>query len=452
MLTDRPCFRPILGPSSHRGGFTRDMQRLAALVLALAVWFALPSPAHAQALPPPFAPQPLLRVFLDCNRCDFSYIRTEVTFIDYVRNREDGDVHVLVTTQRTGGGGEQWTLKYIGLGRRQGQDQTLLYNSPQTATDDEIRAGFVEIFKLGLVRYLTDLPVADRLRVTYKPVQGAKLKANADPWNFWVFRVGMSGDVNGEEQQSGRSIRGSFSANRTTDAWRVSISGNARYSDSTFLLEDEDGGREEFLSVSRNLDLSGIVVKSLTQHWSLGTMGNANSQTFRNYLLRTRLAGGIEYDYFPYSESTRRMLTLQYTVGHDYAHYREVTIFGKTEEQLIDHRAEVGLSLRQPWGTANASFNFSQYLTQPSKYSLGVEGFSEIRLFKGFSVNFFGEYSRTRDQIYLPRGEATTEEILLRQRQLFTGYQYFFNFGVSYSFGSILNNIVNPRFGGGGGF
>ena len=81
-----------------------------------------------------------------------------------------------------------------------------------------------------------------------------------------------------------------------------------------------------------------------------------------------------------------------------------------------------------------------------------MEGFSEIRLFKGFSVNFFGEYSRTRDQIYLPRGEATTEEILLRQRQLFTGYQYFFNFGVSYSFGSILNNIVNPRFGGGGGF
>ena len=63
----------------------------------------------------------------------------------------------------------------------------------------------------------------------------------------------------------------------------------------------------------------------------------------------------------------------------------------------------------------------------------------------------FGEFSRTRDQIYLPRGEASTEEILLRQRQLLTGYQYFFNFGISYSFGSIFNNIVNPRFGGGGG-
>ena len=388
------------------------MRRLAALLLTLTIWPAAAPPGWAQALPPPFAPQPMLRVFLDCDRCDFSYIRTEVTFIDYVRNREDGDVHVLVTTQRTGGGGEQWTLKYIGLGSRQGQDQTLVYNSPQTATEDEVRAGFLEIFKLGLVRYLADLPVADRLHVTYKPTQGATaLKPTADPWNFWVFRIGASGDINGEEQQSGRSIRGSLSANRTTDAWRVSINGQGRYSDNTFLLEDEDGNREEFLSVSRNMDLSGIVVKSLTQHWSLGTMGNINSQTFRNYLVRTRLAGGLEYNFYPYSESTRRMLTVQYTVGHDYAKYREITIFGKTAEQLIDQRAEVGLSLRQPWGTANGEFNFSQYLTQPSKYSLGVEGFTEIRLFKGFSVNFFGEYSRTRDQIYLPRGEATTEEV-----------------------------------------
>ena len=50
------------------------------------------------------------------------------------------------------------------------------------------------------------------------------------------------------------------------------------------------------------------------------------------------------------------------------------------------------------------------------------------------------------------RGEATTEEILVRQRQLASGYNYYMSFSVSYSFGSIFNNIVNPRFGGGGGF
>jgi len=399
------------------------------------------------------------RVFLDCNRCDEDYVRREVTFIDHVRNREDADVHVLVTTQDTGGGGRQWTLKFIGLGRNQGVDQTLVYNSLQTATSDEVREGFVETLKRGLVRYALDTAVADRLQVSLKKAEDDELKpaSGKDRWNFWVFEVGGHTDVNGEEQQSGRSIGGSFEATRTTDAWRTSIDLNANYRDSEFIVEaDEDEeadaplGRKTILSVRRNLEASGILVKSLNQHWSLGLMGSAESQTFRNFKLDTRVAPGIEFNFFPYSESTRRLLTVQYTVGHVYHRYIEETIFGKTEDQLIDHRAEVGLSMRQPWGEANAEFSFRQYLDDPKKYSLGVDGGAEIRIFKGLSVEFFGEYSRTRDQVYLPREGATTEEILLRQRQLFTGYQYFFNFGFSYSFGSIFNNIVNPRFGGGG--
>jgi hypothetical protein len=330
-------------------------------------------------------------------------------------------------------------------------DQTLTYNSPQTATEDEVREGFAEFFRIGLVRYAAQSTIADRLRVTFKKAEGAAASPAHDPWNYWVYRINGNGDVNGEESSKGRSIRGSFRASRTTDPWRISIETSANYRDTEFVLDDEEGtGKTTLLSVSRNLDASGIVVKSLTPHWSLGLMGSASSQTFRNFRIRTRFAPGIEYNIFPYSESTRRMLTFQYTIGHTYHRYREVTIFGKLREQLVDQRAEVGLSLRQPWGSANAELNFSQYLNTPSKYSLGLDGGAEIRLFKGFTVNFFGEYSRTRDQIYLPLGEASTEEILLRQRQLLTGYQYFCHFGFGYSFGSIFNNIVNPRFGGGG--
>ena len=41
-----------------------------------------------------------LRVFLDCGRdCDRDYLRREITFIDYVRDRRDAQVHVLVTSQ-----------------------------------------------------------------------------------------------------------------------------------------------------------------------------------------------------------------------------------------------------------------------------------------------------------------------------------------------------------------
>ena len=69
-----------------------------------------------------------------------------------------------------------------------------------------------------------------------------------------------------------------------------------------------------------------------------------------------------------------------------------------------------------------------------------------MRLFKGFSFNIYGDYSRIRDQINLRKGGASEEEVLLRQRQLATGFEYFAGFGVTYRFGSIYNNIVNPRF------
>src|SRR5262245_37663389 len=114
-------------------------------MLRALLWLALSAgglQAQVPAPAPPQAPHPMVRVFLDCPRCDEDYLKREVTFIDYVRNREDADVHVLVTTQETGGGGVQFTLKFIGVGRFQGQDETLLYNSPQTATADEQRAGF----------------------------------------------------------------------------------------------------------------------------------------------------------------------------------------------------------------------------------------------------------------------------------------------------------------------
>ena len=57
-----------------------------------------------------------LRVYLDCMyECDTEYLKQNIDFIDYGRDRQSADLHVLVTTQNTGGGGTLWTLKFIGL-------------------------------------------------------------------------------------------------------------------------------------------------------------------------------------------------------------------------------------------------------------------------------------------------------------------------------------------------
>ena len=424
------------------------IRALRVLLICFAMGVSARTTAVAQQPVPAPTPGPV-RIFLDCSFfCDENYLRQEITVIDYMRDRKDADVHVLVTTQSTGGGGTEYTIKFIGLARFAGVDQTLKYLAPQTATSDENRKGIAEVLKRGLVRYVSETPLGSRIKVTFTPDDSTAAKADAkkDPWNLWVFRTNVGGSFNGEQSNKSRSLRGSASANRTTDDWRLSFSTSMNYRRNSFQLETE-----LFESVSRNFDANVLVVKSLTQHWSAGLVGNIGASTFLNYDMRMRIAPGLEYNFFPYSQSTRRMLTVQYTVGADSIDYKEETIYGRIKEKLLDHKLETSLSLRQPWGTASGSVEFSQYLTAPSKYSVSGFGAVNVRLFKGFSFNAFTNLSRTRDQIFLPRGEASTEEILVRQRQLATGYRYFVNFGISYSFGSIFNNIVNPRFGGGGG-
>ena len=434
-------------PAKRCAAPSNDRMRKA---LAGALMSALLFCTAARAQEPRRPPRPdQLRIFLDCgHNCDETFLKQEITVLDWMRDRRDADVHLLVTTQNTGGGGTQFTLKFIGLGPFAGIDQTLEFNSPQTATADERRKGMAEVIKQGLVRYLIETPVAPRVKVTFvAPPTSAAAAATKDPWNLWVFRTNFGGSVNGERSNKSRSFRGGGSANRTTDAWKISFSANGRYSENTYELSETD----TFKSVTRNLNTQAAVVKSLTQHWSAGVSLEGSKSTYYNQDLHLQAQTGIEYNFFPYSQSTRRMLTVQWLVGYDRFSYYQETIFGKTSEQLPSHQANTSISLRQPWGTWSGSLQYSQYLTKPDKYRLSAYSGANVRLFKGFSFNVFADFSRTHDQIYLPRGSATTEEILVRQRQLATSYSYYVNFGITYSFGSIFNNIVNPRFGGGGG-
>jgi hypothetical protein len=169
--------------------------------------------------------------------------------------------------------------------------------------------------------------------------------------------------------------------------------------------------------------------------------------------MRTRVAPGVEFNVFPYSESTRRVLAAQYTVGFNSMDYREETIFEQTYERLTDHQLIVSFTMRRPWGSGQAELSVAQFLQDPDKYNVGAFGNINVRLFRGLSVTTYGSINRTQDQIYLPREGATTEEILVRQRQLATSYRYTITFGITYAFGSVFNNIVNPRFGArSGGF
>jgi hypothetical protein len=418
--------------------------RLAAAVSAglLVVCFATGVSAQ-----PPQAPE-VLRVFVDCADawCDLDFIRAEITFVNFVRERAGAEVHALITTRETGGGGSEYTVALIGAARFAGVDHRLLYFSARTSTDDEVRKGLARTLRVGLARYAADSALGPQIDVVHRRPADAGApgasKGARDRWNAWVFRSSIRGSGSGEQSRRSTYLFGSVTANRVTEAWKINGYVSGSYNHTKYTFPDED----TYTSLSKSLTASALAVRSLGQHWAAGGRLSVSSSTFLNQRVATRAAPAVEYNFYPYRESTRRQLTINYSVGANTYAYREETIFGKRREARLDQTAVMMWDLKQPWGTTSTAFEVSHYLDDIRKNRLVLYNSIDVRLFKGFSVTTYGTVSRIRNQLYLEKGEATAEEVLVRQRQLATSYQYYVSIGFSYSFGSIFNNVVNSRF------
>jgi len=389
-----------------------------------------------------------LRVFLDCWRCDMDHFRREVAFISYVRDRMDAQLHVLVTSQETGAGGTEYTFNFIGLREFSGRDHTLTVASRPDDTDDETRADLIRVFKLGLVPFIASSEIGRGLDVTYRGPRGeAAVEQVEDPWNLWVFNLRAGGELEGESSENSSAFDGSFSASRTTDELKMDFRASGEWDRRTI----DFGEGEESIYTSREYEIEGLTVWSLSPHWSAGVSGSASGSTRQNQDLAIRGGPAMEYNYFPYSESTRRQITVLYKVELASFDYEEITLFEETSEIRPAQSLEIAAAFNQPWGELDISLEGSNYLDNFKQHRL--ESFSrfEIRLFRGLSLDIMARAARVKDQIYEPLEDIPLEDILLRRRELGTDYQYSIEIGFNFTFGSVYNNVVNPRMSSGGG-
>ena len=430
------------------------------VLAAVGLMCALVVPALAQNPPDTTrsAQDSTLRVFFDCPNfdrgCDFDFMRTEIGFVNWVRNREDADVHILISTQQTGGGGDDYTITFIGLKRFRGTTDTLHYISNTTDTRDEIRKGLAHVLKLGLIRFVATTPLSSRIEVSYSAPAAAQTSAAVhDPWNYWVFRISLNGSYQVQKTNNDFSAFTNVSARRVTERWKVSIGLSGGYQESNVHFRQDSVTAFTFRALNRNYGGNVLVARSLGSHWSAGLTGSVTHATFVNQAHQIRITPAIEYDFFPYSQSTRGLMTLRYAIGVNQADYIDTTVYDKTSEALPIQTLTLSVSATQPWGTISASAQGSTFLRSGTinKNSLTFFGSTSLRLVRGLNVNFFGFASIVHDQLFLPKGGADEVTVLLKRRQFETSFFYQAFFGLSYSFGSIYNNIVNPRFEGGGG-
>ena len=433
----------------------RSIITLLAVQLLLALEVHPLFPAHAQPAPDSLdilrAKAP--KVFIDCQSCDQDYIRTETVFVNYVRDPAEAEVHFLLTDQKTGSGGKEYTLTLIGRGRFAGMNDTLVYVAQQSETDATTRAGIVRVLQGGLLRYALRTPLADHLSVKYdQPARSAEV---VDVWDYWVFKVSLQSLLNGEQQTRSAYLIGAFSANRITPEWKINFSFNANYNESSYDVDTVT----TISSFQRSQWFSGLVARSISDHWSVGLNGYAQTSTYNNLRSQFTLAPAIEYDLFPYVEATRQQLRFTYRLGPNFVNYLEETIFDKTSETYVSQSLSIALELKQPWGTISTTVQGTHYpwdfrnegKSLGRQITVNVYGTISWRILEGLSLNLAGSYSAIRDQFGLVKGGASRDDILLARTRLATNYSYFVSFGFSYTFGSIYSNVVNPRFGSEGG-
>jgi hypothetical protein len=384
-------------------------------------------------------------VFLTCAACDVDHLSDTLRFVEFVRDGRAAQVNVSASTV-DGGAETRWTLTLTGVNSHKGQNRTVSFNVASAATAERARVDVAHFLALALAPYAATTDAGRQMDVTFtRPGQPeAATRANHhDTWNHWVFRVGVNAYQSGEQSAWNSSYGVNTSANRTTEQWKIRVAASRNLNESEFHIEDET-----IASRLSDWTVDALIVKSLGAKWSLAVVSSATGSTFSNAELLQRVMPGIEFDIFPYAESTTRSLTLQYTAGYARYDYHEITIHGRLQEEVVQHAINASLGFRQPWGSTGASVTFTQQLTAPDRTRLTGVGTFSVQLSEALSLNGNASYSRIRDLFTLPRGDATDEEVLLRLRQLDTDFRYSFNIGFSYAFGALSNTSVNPRFGG----
>lgn len=369
-----------------------------------------------------------------------NYIKEEIPYINYVRDIREAQVYLLVTDEDAGSGGSQFTYTFQGQGKFKGMNDTLLFTSSPDQTHSVIREKSTNMLKMGLMRYVARTSLSGEIDIRHNT--RLKMAEVVDRWNNWVIELQTNPRFNAEETYRNLNLHNSIDISRVTKEMKFELQANQNYNRQRFI---EDGNDTTYIRSSESIN--NLIVKSLNDHWSAGLRFEIGSSTWENYKLNTEFMPALEYNLFPYSDATHRQLRFQYSAGIQYSKYNDTTFYNKMRETLYAEGIRIAYQVQEKWGYINLSLYASHYFHDFSKNTIGLNGYVNVRIFKGLSVSLNGGAGYLNNRINVEKGELTEAERLLRLKQQASNYVVWGGVSLTYTFGSIYNNVVNPRFG-----
>ena len=386
-----------------------------------------------------FSQEDKIKTFLKCS-CDARYIQQKTLFIDYVRDQNLSDLDVFVFEIGNGSGGIEYTFNFYGKKKLNNKEESVAVFLDPILTSNERREKLLNTYMLGLAFMLQNTAYEENFEVNYNMPESVLPTKTFDNWKNWVFEISGSFDYEDEKSINEKEYRLDFEIDRVTDLWRVRSDFGIRNNVKTFLGEEDN-----YNSVRDRIYFTGSLVKSISDHFSTGVFGSFQKDTFNNFRSFLNFSPALEYNIFPYREVLNREITFAYKIGYSNYDYIEETIYGYLNEKLFVQSLTLNLRYRKNWGGIYSYLSASQFLNGQNQNRLTFNNFINLRIIQGLALRVTGRFQLIRDQINLPKGEVSIEDLLLRQRQIATDFQNTISLGLSYTFGSIFNNIVNTR-------
>ncbi len=392
-----------------------------------------------------------MKLFLNCNSwdCHEDYIKTQLSFFDFVRDRFQSDVEILIINQENGSGGDNYTLVFIGRKQFEKQVDTLKFNTKQADSDEMIRENLVNFIRIGLFQYVKQTQWIKQLKVITPKREIENALIEKDNWNYWVFTLGGNAYGSFQSNQSFLNIGSNLDINHIKPELKFQNSLYYYNTYNKFIFEtlDDSGNATIRVINAKNVTYGGnsFLAKSVNEHWSYGGYFSLMSSNRENIALQATAAPAVEYNIFPTSQNTERQLRLITQAGYRSWNLLEENNFNKTNEIEPFYRFDAILSLVKSWGNISMQLGGHQYFSRKNAYNISFNLYNSLRLFEGFNLNFSINSSYIQDQaIYLPKNIVETD-VLLGAGILPTNFNVNGFIGISYTFGSINNSVVNPR-------
>ena len=383
-----------------------------------------------------------VRVFIDCRNCDMNYTRQQIPYVNYVRDVKEAQIYINVTNQPTGSKGDQYTYTFSGQKEYAGMNDTIIFTTTPDQTGPIIREKRTNMLKIGLMRYVAKTPLIDEIKIGHNPE--LELEEVRDRWDNWIFELSSSPRYSSEESAKRLQVWNSLEISRITPDLKIEVNLDQSVNKQRFIDAETD---TTYVKSNNSLDL--LVVKSLGNHFSTGMRWENRTSTEANINYTTEIMPAIEYDLFPYSEATHKQLRLLYAIGYQYSNYIDSTIYDRMYDNFFKHSLMIAYQIQEKWGSINISLSETNYLTDLSKNRVNLWGYIRLRVLRGLSLSVNGSVSYNNFQPSLRKGEITEADRLLQLKQLASSYFVQGGLSLSYTFGSIYNNVVNPRFGSG---